>query len=223
MTTADEVQIEQQVKALEPIIRDARALVIRDQHGRDNAMAFLRDIKAAQKKVDALCEPIVSTALAAHRAAVAQRKMLMDPFVQAESAVKARVIAWDQDQERRAEEERQRLQAIEDAKAEAERKRALAAAAKLKTDDLREERIAEAQMIAAPVVQVAAPVPRSEGEQVRVIWKAELPDKAALIAAAAAGNGAAAAFCAAARLALCLLAATGSAAKYTKRPPHVSR
>jgi hypothetical protein len=189
---SDETKIEQEVKALAPIVDQARGLVIRDQLGRDNAMTFLRDVKSAQKRIGDLCDPVVKQARAAWDAAKSQRDGLLAPFADAERAVKALVIAWDNEQSRIAEMERRRLQAEADAKAEAERKRALAAAAKLKTPELQAERIAQAEEIMAPVVQVVAPVVKSEGEQVRVLWKAECTDKAALIAAAAGGDQAAA-------------------------------
>ena len=75
-----------------------------------------------------------------------------------------------------------------EAPAAAERERAMKAAAKLKTDELREQRMAEADQIAAPVVQVAPAVERMEGEVARVTWKAELTDMGALVQAAANGT-----------------------------------
>ena len=189
---SDETKIEQEVKALAPIVEQAKGLVIRDQLGRDNAMAFLKEVKTAQKRIGALCDPVVKAARDAWDAAKTQRDTLLAPFIGAEGAVKALVIRWDGEQARIAEDERRRLQALADAQAEAERKRAMAAAEKLKTPELRNERIEQAQEIVAPVVQVAAPTVKTEGEVVRLLWKAELVDKAALIKAAAAGDQAAA-------------------------------
>ena len=183
--------IETEVKALEPLVRDAQALAVRDQAGRDNALSFLRAVKDAQRKIGELCDPTVTRALAAHREAVAMRKRMLAPFEAAESAVKSKVLAYDQEAERARRAEQARMQAIADAQAETDRKRAMAAAAKLKTPELREARLEAAQEIVAPVVQVAPAVSKAAGESSRVTWKAELTSLAGLIAEAARGNMAA--------------------------------
>ena len=189
--TEPTTNIETEVKALEPLVRDAQALAVRDQAGRDNALSFLRAVKDAQRKIGDLCDPTVAKALAAHREAVAMRKRMLAPFEAAESAVKSKVLAYDQEAEKARRAEQARLQALADAQAEAERKRAMAAAAKLKTPELREARLEAAAEIAAPVVQVAPAVAKAAGESSRVTWKAECTDIMALIAAAASGNTAA--------------------------------
>jgi len=189
--TEPTTNIETEVRALEPLVRDAQALAVRDQVGRDNAVAFLTAVKQAQRKIGELCDHTVARALAAHREAVAMRKRMLAPFEFSEAAVKCKVLAYDHEAERARRAEQARLQAIADAQAEAERKRALAAAAKLKTPELREARLEAAQEIVAPVVQVAPAVARAAGESSRVTWKAECTDIMALIAAAASGNTAA--------------------------------
>jgi hypothetical protein len=186
------VNIETEVKALEPLVRDAQAMAVRDQAGRDNAMAFLTAVKQAQNRIFDLCDPTVAKALAAHRESVAMRKRMLAPFELAEAAVKGKVLAYDQEAERARRAEQARLRAEADARAETERKRALAAAAKLKTPELREARLEAAQEITAPVVQVAPAVAKAAGESSRVTWKAELVSLPDLIKAVAGGNQAAA-------------------------------
>jgi hypothetical protein len=189
--TTNTQTIETQVQALEPLVGQARELIIRDQLGRDNAMSFLAEVKQAEKRIGELCDPTVAKALAAHRESVAMRKRMLAPFEQAESAVKMKVLQYDRAAEEARQREQARLQAEADAQAETERKRALAAAAKLKTPELREARMEEAAEIVAPVVQIAPDVTRAAGESGRVTWKAELVSMADLIAAAAGGNFAA--------------------------------
>jgi hypothetical protein len=183
--------IETEVKALEPLVRDAQALAVRDQGTRNNALSFLAAVKQAQNRIFDLCDPTVAKALAAHREAVAMRKRMLAPFELAEAAVKHKVLAYDQEAERARRAEQARLQAEADARAEAERKRALAAAAKLKTPELREARIEAAQEITAPVVQVAPAVSKAHGESSRVTWRAELVSLPDLIKTAAGGSQAA--------------------------------
>lgn len=180
--------VERQAQELAPLVERARACVIRGQADRDVAMAFLSDIKAAQKRIGALCEPVCKAAKAAWDQAVKQRKGLLAPFEDAESVVKGKVLSYDQERERKRQAEVARLQAEADAKAAAERERALKAAERLKTPELREQRIAEAEAIAAPAIELAPAVERSAGESTRTVWRAELTDMAALVAAAAGGN-----------------------------------
>jgi hypothetical protein len=190
--TEQATNIETEVKALEPLVRDAQALAVRDQGARNNAVAFLTAVKQAQKRIGGLCDPTVAKALAAHREAVAMRKRMLAPFEAAESAVKVKVLAYDQEAEMARRVEQARLQAIADAQAKTERKRAMAAAAKLKTPELREDRLEAAQEIVAPAVQVAPAVSKATGEAAVTRWKAELVSLPDLIKAAAGGNQAAA-------------------------------
>jgi hypothetical protein len=179
------VKAEEKARELQAVVRQAAALEIRTQSDRDAAMDFLRSVKQAQTQLNALCKPVVSAAHGAWKAAKDQQNTLVKPFEDAERRVKGKVLDYDREAQRKAAEEQRRLQAIADEQARKERERMEKAAAKLKTESLREERLAEAAAIEAPVVVAAPAVDRTQGETTRKIWKARLVSMTDLIAAAA--------------------------------------
>jgi hypothetical protein len=73
--------------------------------------------------------------------------------------------------------------------AAAERARLEREAAKLKTPELKAERLEQAAAVQPVVVQVVAPVTKVADEVKRELWRAECVDMAALIRAAADGSG----------------------------------
>ena len=157
----------------------AEAIQVRTPIEMTNAEAILQELRRRKKRWMEAVEATVKGAHAAWKAAVAHRDSIAKPINEAERIVKSRIADYISEQRRQAEVERRRLQAEADAKAEAERKRALAAAAKMKTDDLRESRIEEAETIVAPVVQVAAAVPETK-LAMTVTWSFEITDAAAI-------------------------------------------
>jgi hypothetical protein len=81
----------------------------------------------------------------------------VDPIEAARKAVKGKVIAWQQEEQRKAAAEQARLQAIADEQARKERERLEAQAAKLKTPELKQEREEQAAQVIAPQIIIAAP------------------------------------------------------------------
>lgn len=159
-----------------------------DQGSRNHAMEFLKEIKGTANRIKEYWAPLKKQASDAHKAIVAREKKMLDPLEAKEKEVKAIVVAFDAEQERIRQAEQRRLQAEADAKAEAERQRLLKEAAKLKTPELREERMAAAEAVIAPTVVVAPQVAKGAGEATVTRWKARLVDKDALIRSAAEGD-----------------------------------
>ena len=129
-------------------IEKYRTLAMEIQVGTPDEMtaaeAILVELRRRKKVWLDAVEATVKGAHAAWKAAVAHRDSVAKPIDEAEAIVKKRIAEYVYKQRRIAEAERARLQADADAKAEAERRRALAAAEKLKTPELREERIQQA-------------------------------------------------------------------------------
>jgi len=143
------------------------------------AESILTELRRRKKVWLEAVEASVKTAHAAWKAAVAHRDSVAKPIDDAERFVKRRIADYAYDQRRIAEAEQRRLQAEADAKAEVERRRALAAAEKLKTPELKAERIEQAETIVAPVVTVAAAVPETKLSMV-VSYSFEITDAAAI-------------------------------------------
>lgn len=141
------------------------------------AESILAELRRRKKVWLEAVEITVTTAHKAWKAAVAHRDSIAGPIDAAERIVKQRIADYVFEQRRKAERERARLQAEADAQAEAERRKAMAAAEKLKTPELKEARIEQAQAIVAPVVQVAAAVPETKLASV-VTYGFEITDAA---------------------------------------------
>ena len=155
----------------------AEGLTILTPEDYTKAEGWLKELRAAKKGWLAAVEATVKAAHESHKAAVAHRDSVKKPIEVAERAVRDKISAYANEQRRLAEAERQRLQAKADAEAEAERKRKMAAAEKLKTPELREQRIEEAEMVTAPVIVTAPKVPETALRSV-TRWKATVIDVA---------------------------------------------
>jgi hypothetical protein len=155
----------------------AESLTVTTPEEMTAAESILAELRRRKKIWLEAVEDTVKNAHAAWKAAVAHRDSIAGPIDAAERIVKDRIATYISDQRRKAEAERRRLQAEADAQAEAERKRAMAAAEKLKTPELKEARIEQAQAIVAPVVQVAAAVPETKLASV-VTYGFEIEDAA---------------------------------------------
>jgi len=189
MSTELIVPEELQNDVVAPVLMHAQDIAVSDQPTRDAAMEFLKAIKGAQKKAQEYWAPLKTKAHAAWKQIVAAESEMLDPLTGAEATVKQKVVAFDQEQERIRIAEQRRLQAEADAKAEAERQRLLKEAAKLKTPELKEERLAAAEAVIAPTVVVAPSVAKGPGEATVKRWSARLTSMQELVASAAAGNG----------------------------------
>lgn len=146
----------------------------------------LTKLKGAQKRVDAVFDPIIAKAYEAHKEAVKQKKVVSAPIAAAEAHYKGQMIAW------KREEDAKRIKAQAAAQAAAlkqEEDRRLNAAVVLETQG----RTAEAdRMLAAPIsappVIAESNVPKVPGISPRTTYRAEVVDFPALVAAVASGS-----------------------------------
>ena len=183
---AEHAQVEQQGLAL---VADAKALVIRDAPSYQRAGLMLRTVKDYIRRVAEVTEPVVTAALAAHRAAVAQRTNLEAPAKEAEGVLKRAMIGYTEEidrqrreAQRRADEEEAatRLAAVAE---EEERQVAAAMEAEARGEEEQVAAILTAPVVVAPVLAppvVLPPKPKVEGISFREDWDFEITDPAIL-------------------------------------------
>lgn len=170
---------EQQQRGVTVLDEWASALSIGSQAEREAAVAAIKQVKERRKAICDFFADSKRRANEAWKSIVAMEKAFTDTLDRVEVKAKQKVLAYDMEQRRKAMEDAAKLQAELDAKAEAERKRAIAAAEKLKTPELREERIEAANSIAAPVVVAKLPE-KDSATSTRMVWKAQVVDVAQL-------------------------------------------
>jgi len=123
-----------------------------------------------ERQIHAVHDPAVEAALAAHRAAVAARKQLLEPVEQARSLLKKALIQWQTQQKELA------------AKAAMEAQKAAMQAAEAARVQIAEQTGVppeEIAMVAPKVEPISAP----KVVAVRTIWQAEVYDLMALLKA----------------------------------------
>jgi len=174
-------QIEDEVS---PVVQDAALITVTNRADYASAAEFLKELKAAQNRVTTFFASMKSKAHAAWKQIVADENNVLNPLKEAETSIKRRMLAYDQEERRRAVVEQRRLQKIADAKAKAEKQRQITAAENLKTDSLRGERIEEANEIEAPVIHVQHDTPKVAGISTRTTWKAKIVNKHDFVQAA---------------------------------------
>jgi hypothetical protein len=170
------------------VVQWANQLVVATVEDYKAVVVRLQDIKAGRIRWVKLWEKSKANTYAAWKGVVADEKVGLDVFDNAERTAKNKALAWKQEADRKAAEEQRRLQAIADEKARKERERLEKAAEKLKTPELKEARLEEAATVEAPVITVAPPTLDIAGQSSRKTWKGEVVDMAALIAAAQPGT-----------------------------------
>ena len=169
----------------------AQSLTVATSDDANSAMSKLSEIKRIRKSVCDWFAPMKKAASEAHKAIVAREKEITDVADEAERIAKGKVLSWQQAEARRAAAEQAKLQAEADERARKERERLEKEAAKLKTPELRQERLEAAAAVVAPVVTIAASTATAAGTSTRKTWKAEIVDIGKLIEAAP-GNATAA-------------------------------
>ncbi len=176
VVVASPQDLAQQVPGWEHI---ARTLEVVDQPSLQRAGNYIQAVKALEQQADEVFDPIIRKAHEAHREAIAQKRKITDPLVQAETALKSKMGAYlEQERQAREEEERQ-------LRAEAERMAAEQREAEIEQAEAagasREEIsvLAQAPVYVPPVVRPAAP--KVAGLSSREIWRAEVTDLIALV------------------------------------------
>ena len=104
------------------------------------------------------------------------------PMEAARRQIKSNILKWETAEREKAEAEQRRLQALADEQARKERERLEKQAAKMKTEERREALLEQAAAVAAPVIQVSAPV---TGIRRQKRWTVKEVDEAAFFAALA--------------------------------------
>jgi hypothetical protein len=176
-------KVEQLQAEVAPVVARAAGVVVSTPEQYEDASGFLASIKGAQKRVKEWFVEPVGNAHKAWKALTQRRADVLAPLEEAERAVKRKLVDYAAEQERIRAAEQARLQAEADERARRKREAAEKAAAKLKTPELREQRLAEAATIAAPVVTVAADTPKVQGQSIRKVWRARVIDPHAAVEA----------------------------------------
>src|SRR5690606_19711824 len=86
----------------------AKLIQITDDESFQKAGVLLLSIKDIRKEIDRTFDPIVKKAHEAHKEAVAQKKRVEAPLVEAEGIIKPRILKYQQEQERKRREEEAR-------------------------------------------------------------------------------------------------------------------
>lgn len=190
--TVSDTALHDAARILQPIamsipdeIAYAKTLRVTNQAEADAAVArreiMLANATLAKDTVNGFQGGIISKLHNLHRRWTAFRS-LFDPLEGAAKQVKQIVIAWQEDERRKAEAEERRLQAEADERARKERERLEKQAEKLKTPELKEERLEAAAAVMAPVITVSRPTAAVKGQK---RWKVKEFDLAAFLTAAA--------------------------------------
>jgi hypothetical protein len=137
----------------------ARAVQIESALHYAEVADMLLGIKALREEVETVIGPVVRDAHAAHKSAVALKKVADDPLNEAERILKDRMVDYRRRQDERDEVVRKGL--------EAEAKK-----------------VAKAQGLEAPAVIIASSVPDVQGISTSAKWNVEVVDEAAVIKAA---------------------------------------
>ena len=157
----------------------AKELTITDQSSYEMAANTLKDIALLEKQIKDHHKPIKDSAYAAHKAAVAAEKRLLDPLDEAKRTIKRSVSDWTVEQERiRAEAQRKIDEANRAAEKAAEDAR-LEAAIKAEKDGAPD--IVTDAMIDIPFQSIYSPPAhptynKVAGVTTRETWKAEVFD-----------------------------------------------
>lgn len=148
----------------------AKALTVTDRASCERAGEILETIKALRGEVESVFAPVVSKAFEAHKAAVAARKQVEGPLIEAEAYLRGQVSGFLTLEQGRAEAEREALEANR----EAEIRRLEAAGDIAGADALR----------FAPRPETSAP----PAVKSRTNWSWEVTDLAAVVRAVADGK-----------------------------------
>ena len=164
-------------KELAPVVAQSKALIISTPNDYEMAAEELKTIKGYAKRIDT---ELIAPWRRQKASAEAERKrltqLLIDPLDEAERILKRKQIDYTTEQERIRQAEQARLQAEADARAAKERERLMKAAEKLKTEELKQARLEEADAVVAPVIEVARRTPEVKGQNIRTVWKAKVTD-----------------------------------------------
>jgi len=166
----------------------AASIVVADQESYNAAAELVVEIVTLERQIVEHHKPIKDAAFAAHKAACAAEKKLLDPLAQAKTIIKRSIVAWEQEQERirleaqrKAQEEQRRLE-------EEERLRLAIEAEAAGAPEETKQEILSMPVIVMPRPVVAPTFQRAAGVTTSQRWKAEVFDMKALCRAIAEGR-----------------------------------
>jgi hypothetical protein len=148
-------------------------VAVTTQDEADGASAILKNIAQDKADIEETTEAWKSRAFKFHRSVTAFIAGFTDPLTDAQKRRKAKIIAFENEKARKAEEERARLQAIADAEAEMERRKLRAEAKVAETKEERRALKEQAAAVAAPVVNVEAQ--KTAGVSLQKRWDVRPP------------------------------------------------
>lgn len=166
----------QQVPGWEMI---ARTLEVVDLPSLDRAGNYIQAVKALQQQADETFDPIIRKAHEAHKEALAQKKRITDPLVQAETTLKSKVGEHLERARQAREEEERRLRAENERLAAEQREAEIEEAESAGATGEEISVLAQAPLYVAPVIRPAAP--KMNGLTQRELWRAEVTDLHALV------------------------------------------
>ena len=165
----------------------AEGLEVRNEDDYKGAFAVVKQIKSIRKQWVEYWKPIRGNACKSWRGIKTKENEGTDLCDTAEGIAKNKAGSWRAKQEAIAEEQRRKLQAEADRRARIERERLEKEAEKLKTPELKEQRLEEAAAVIAPEVKVEGPA-KVEGVSAKNVYQAELVDMDKLIKASVSGS-----------------------------------
>lgn len=154
------------------------SITVNSPESRTEAKEIVRACKLKVKSWLEFKADSIAKALAAHRAAVAERDYVVNLYEGIAKTADAACNRYDAEHEEIRVKEQRRLQAIEDERARKERERLEREAARLKTPELKAERMEQAAEIVAPVVVIAPVAQKVQGESAVKVWKARVVNAA---------------------------------------------
>lgn len=185
MSTAIMEREQLEIRALD-LPAQARRLTIHNDQDFAQVGEFLKGIKGLRAEINSNYDPVIAAAYHTHREAVAAKRKVEAPLIEAETYAKALVADYHAELERIRREEQLRAERI--AREEAER-RQLEEAALLhdigETDSA--NALLEEPIVYAPPI-VSRPAPKVSGIAVQKRYSAECFDLMALVRAVAAGQ-----------------------------------
>lgn len=169
------------------LAQQAGELRIHDQQSYDQGMHFLEGVRHFRRQLDAEYDPLIHTTNQAHNQAIALKRRIEKPAIQAELIVKQRKVGFDLEQRRIQDEEQRRREAEAKRIHEESVLKQAEHAEGLGMPRATVDAILDQPDIAPP--PAAPPMHRIDKRvYTRNVWKGEITDMKALIAAAASGK-----------------------------------
>jgi hypothetical protein len=171
MATAALISPDEVEKLVPTVVAQGNAITIECGEDAEMAGSFLTLVATRERQVEETFDPIVKKAHAAWKEAVAQRDKFLNPLVEAERGVKAKLSTWaaEEDRKRRLRDQQAEKKLKEEADA-----RAIAEAEQLTASgdtELADMMLEQAAAAPAPVVISESTVPKQNGIAMKVIWK----------------------------------------------------